>query len=218
MVDRYFKRLLDLVAALLSIIILSPILISIASMVLIFDGRPVIYSQRRVGRNFKPFSIYKFRTMSNGASLIRDGLQVKKDDVRVTMLGRILRKTSLDELPQLFNLLLGDVSIVGPRACLPEQIPYFNKKQCHRFKVRPGITGLAIIKGRASIPWSRRLRWDRVYVKRQSVALDLYIIVRTFLVVLFGKNIYYDHEKNGPAFDLADPHNLPQATKSEQEK
>ena len=117
--------------------------------------------------------------------------------------------------PQLLNLLRGDVSIVGPRACLPQQILYFNEKQSQRFQVRPGITGLAVIKGRASIPWSRRLRWDRVYLKRQSLALDLYIIARTLLVVLSGQNIYYDHEKYGPAFDLAAPDNLPQAEKGD---
>ena len=213
--NQHFKRSLDVLAALSLIIFLSPLLASIAALVFAFDGRPVLYTQKRVGKNFKTFFIFKFRTMSNGASQVRDGLQVKANDVRVTSLGKTLRMASLDELPQLLNLLRGDVSIVGPRACLPQQILYFNEKQSQRFQVRPGITGLAVIKGRASIPWSRRLRWDRVYLKRQSLALDLYIIARTLLVVLSGQNIYYDHEKYGPAFDLAAPDNLPQAEKGD---
>ena len=123
-----------------------------------------------------------------------------------------MRKTSLDELPQFFNLLKGDVSLVGPRACLPEQIEYFNERQRERFVVKPGITGLAVIKGRASIPWSQRLRWDRIYIKRHTIAFDFYIIIKTFFVILSAKNVYYNHKKHGPAFDLASPDNLPQAS------
>ncbi|WP_417811839.1 sugar transferase [Thalassospira alkalitolerans] len=216
--DYSLKRVLDFSISLLSIFFLIPVLTSIAIVLFFSDGRPILYTQKRVGKDMKVFSIYKFRTMSNGAHLVRDGLQVKMNDARVTKLGRILRKTSLDELPQLFNLLRGDVSLVGPRACLPEQIPYFNEKQRQRFKVRPGITGLAVIRGRASIPWSKRLRWDRVYIKCQSPALDLYIIARTFSVVLSGENVYYDHEKYGPAFDLAAPNDLPQAVESDRVK
>ena len=206
------KRIIDLWLSLLAIILLSPIFIGTILLMLVKQGRPVLFTQKRLGLNARVFSIYKFRTMTAGAHLARDGLQVKDNDVRVTKLGKMLRSTSLDELPQLFNILLGDIAIVGPRACLPEQLPYLNNAQRERFQVRPGLTGLATIKGRASIPWSRRLRWDRVYIKRQSFVLDIKIIIKTMFVVLSRENIYYDHVKYGPAFDLATPDNLPQAS------
>ena len=135
------------------LVLFLPLFTLVMALVVLIDGRPIIYSQTRVGKEMKLFAIYKFRTMTVGAHSVRDGLQVKLNDARVTKLGRILRKTSLDELPQFFNLLKGDVSLVGPRACLPEQIEYFNERQRERFVVKPGITGLAVIKGRASIPW-----------------------------------------------------------------
>ncbi len=206
-----YKRIVDFIISLFLICIFSPIMLAIAVLILIFDGQPIVYSQKRVGMNFKIFTIFKFRTMSHRSHAVRDGLQVGASDPRITKLGRMLRKSSLDELPQLFNMLSGDLSLVGPRACLPEQISYFNSKHRARFTVRPGITGLAIIKGRASIPWSRRLRWDRVYIKRRNFNLDLYIIFKTISVVFAGSNVYYDHEKKGPAFDLASSENLPQS-------
>ena len=163
------------------LVLFLPLFTLVMALVVLIDGRPIIYSQTRVGKEMKLFAIYKFRTMTVGAHSVRDGLQVKLNDARVTKLGRILRKTSLDELPQFFNLLKGDVSLVGPRACLPEQIEYFNERQRERFVVKPGITGLAVIKGRPLIPWSQRLRWDRIYIKRHTIAFDFYIIIKTFL-------------------------------------
>ncbi len=207
------KRVIDFTLALAAVIVLWPIFAVLAVLILIDDGRPILFSQERVGLNQKPFRIFKFRTMTTGAHLQRDGLQVAKNDIRITKLGKFLRATSLDELPQLLNIVRGDISIVGPRPCLPEQIPYFSEKQRERFDVRPGLTGLATIKGRASIPWSRRLRWDRVYIRKQSLWLDVLIVLRTVWVVLSRENIYYDLEKRGPAFDLASPDDLPQAKK-----
>lgn len=213
-----YERFFHIVFSLILLLILFPLLILIASLIIIFNGRPVTFCQNRVGKDVKIFSMYKFRTMTHNAQLVRDGLQVQEGDSRITRLGRILRKTSLDELPQLINMLKGDLSLVGPRACLPEQLPYFNLKHQTRFKIRPGLTGLAVIKGRASIPWSRRLRWDRVYVKHRSVSLDLYIIAMTVLVVLTGRNVYYDQKRHGPAFDLAPPDDLPQSADYGKEK
>ncbi|WP_375267071.1 sugar transferase [Planktotalea sp.] len=212
------KRFFDFLIAILAIFVLSPVFITIILVIFFKQGRPIFFTQKRLGLNAKVFNIYKFRTMTTGAHLVRDGLQVTSNDVRVTKVGKVLRSTSLDELPQLFNILLGDVAIVGPRACLPEQLPYFNKKQRERFRVRPGLTGLATIKGRASIRWSKRLRWDRVYINQQSLWLDIKIIIRTVFVVLSRENIYYDHSKYGPAFDLATPDDLPQAVAEENER
>lgn len=209
------KRGSDATIAFVCIIFLMPLFLCIAVAIILLDGKPVIFEQTRVGKNQTCFRIFKFRTMKKNAQLIRDGLQVKHNDHRVTKLGKVLRRSSLDELPQLFNILLGDISFVGPRACLPEQIKFFDLEHCQRFKVQPGLTGLAVIKGRASIPWSRRLRWDRIYVQKISLTLDVYIILKTFSVVLLGRNVYYDHEKYGPAFDLSSPDNLPQSTEVE---
>lgn len=216
----YFKikRFFDVAVAIVAITLFSPLLLLIFFLILACDGRPVIFSQVRVGKDQAKFKVFKFRTMSNNARFIRDGLQVKINDTRITRFGRYLRQSSLDELPQIFNILRGDISIVGPRACLPEQVQFFSEKQRERFLIVPGLTGLAVVRGRASIPWSRRLRWDRIYVSRKSLLLDIYIIYKTFHVVVSGSNVYYNLEKYGPAFDLVDPGNLPQSTERQSAK
>jgi len=170
----------------------------------------VFFTQERLGKGERVFRLYKFRTMVENAEFVRDGLAVKSGDSRITPLGRILRKTSLDELPQFINVLVGDISIVGPRPALPVQLQYYNDQQRRRFEVRPGITGLATVKGRCSIPWSRRIELDIDYIDNLTLMLDLIILFKTVYVVLSGKDTYYD-SSNGPAFDLADPDDLPQS-------
>lgn len=204
------KRLFDLVVSLSIIVILSPLYISIAILIKVSSTGPVLFTQKRVGKNGGVFTVLKFRTMVVGADKVKDGLAVKAGDSRVTWEGRFLRKTSLDELPQFFNVFMGDISIVGPRPALPEQLHYYNETQLRRLEMRPGITGLATIHGRASIPWSKRIEYDIVYIDNFSFWLDLKIMFKTVFVVLSGKGTYYDSE-SGPAFDLSPPDQLPQS-------
>ena len=208
----YIKRLFDLFVSTVVIVILFPFYIMIALLIKLSSPGPILFKQVRVGRNGKNFHIYKFRTMVVGADKVKDGLAVKSGDARITKEGVFLRKTSLDELPQFFNVFLGDLSIVGPRPALPEQLHYYDKVQLRRLEMQPGITGLATIKGRASIPWSQRILYDIEYIDNFSFWLDIIIMYKTIFVVLSGKGTYYD-PKNGPAFDLASPDDLPQSGK-----
>lgn len=208
----FVKRIFDFLVAAIIIILLSPVYIIIIFIIKFSSPGPILFSQIRVGKNGKNFKIYKFRTMNVGADKVKDGLAVKAGDSRITKEGSFLRKTSLDELPQFFNVILGDISIVGPRPGLPEQLHYYNETQMRRLEMQPGITGLATINGRASIPWSKRIAYDVEYIDNFSFYLDVKIMIKTFFVVLSGKDTYYDH-KNGPAFDLASPDDLPQSGK-----
>jgi undecaprenyl phosphate N,N'-diacetylbacillosamine 1-phosphate transferase len=209
-INSFLKRVMDIFIALIAITLLLPIIISLAILIKIDSKGPILFTQTRVGKGKVFFKIYKFRTMAINADKVKDGLQVKAGDTRITRFGTFLRKTSLDEIPQFFNVLKGDISLVGPRPALPEQLHYYNDTQMRRLEMQPGITGLATINGRASIPWSKRIAYDVEYIDNFSFYLDLKIIFNTFFVVLSGKDTYYDHT-NGPAFDLADPDDLPQS-------
>jgi lipopolysaccharide/colanic/teichoic acid biosynthesis glycosyltransferase len=204
------KRFIDFVLAVLFIILSLPLILVISALIKASSKGPVFFTQERVGKNGRIFNIYKFRTMVENAEFVRDGLAVDASDKRITKLGAILRKTSLDEIPQFINVVIGDISIIGPRPALPVQLKYYNAQQIRRFDVRPGITGLATVKGRCSIPWSKRIELDIEYIDTFSLLLDLKIFVKTMYVVLAGKDTYYD-ATNGPAFDLAHPDDLPQA-------
>ena len=211
-VQFFIKRFLDLVLSLVAIVVFSPVFVLIAGVVKLTSSGPIFFKQIRVGRYDKEFNIIKFRTMTTDSHLVKDGLAVHANDPRITKVGHFLRKTSLDEIPQFINVLRGDISIVGPRPGLPEQLKYFSLHQRTRTQVRPGITGLATVNGRASIPWSKRIEYDLLYINQFSLLLDIKIVLKTVYVVLAGKGTYYDHSQ-GPAFDLADPDDLPQARK-----
>lgn len=211
-INFYIKRIFDLFVATIVILILSPVYIMIAIIIKLSSTGPILFSQIRVGKNGKTFKIFKFRTMVVGADKVKDGLAVKADDSRITKEGAFLRKTSLDELPQFFNIFFGDISIVGPRPALPEQLHYYDETQMRRLEMQPGITGLATVNGRASIPWSQRIAYDIEYIDNFSFWLDVKIMFKTVFVVISGKGTYYD-PKNGPAFDLASPDDLPQSGK-----
>jgi len=204
------KRSIDITVAFIALLSLVPIMIVVAVLVKVSSPGPVFFVQNRVGLNKKGFKIFKFRTMMLGAADVRNGLAVAKGDARVTWIGKYLRKTSLDEIPQFINVLIGDISLVGPRPMLPEQLRYLKKCHLKRFDVRPGITGLATVNGRCSIPWSKRLEYDAKYVDQVGLWLDIKILFKTVLVVLSGEGTYYDSTR-GPAFDLADPNDLPQS-------
>lgn len=184
--EKYIKRLLDIVLSLCAIIVFSPVMLITALLVRIKLGSPVIFCQQRPGKidsktgKEKIFKMYKFRSMTDERN--EDG-KLLPDDVRLTPFGKILRSTSLDELPELFNILKGDMSIVGPRPLLVKYIELYSEQQRHRHDVRPGFTGLAQVNGRNAISWEDKFEWDVRYVNQISLWLDIKIIFKTVGVV-----------------------------------
>lgn len=189
MYQKCIKRALDFVFALLACIILSPIMLIVAILVRVKLGSPILFKQQRPGKNEKIFNMYKFRTMTDERD---DNGKLCSDEIRLTEFGKKLRRTSLDELPELFNILLGDMSIVGPRPLLVKYLPLYNDEQRKRHDVRPGVTGLAQVNGRNSISWEEKFKWDIEYVKNISFIGDLRIILKTFSVVLKKEGINSD--------------------------
>ncbi len=189
MYARYIKRWLDFILSLLAIIILSPILLIVALLVRIKLGSPVIFKQERPGLHEKIFTLYKFRTMTDEKD--KDG-NLLPDDQRLTKFGKLLRSTSLDELPELFNIFKGDMSIVGPRPLLVKYLPLYNEHQKHRHDVRPGFTGWAQCNGRNAISWEEKFDLDIYYVKHVSFRLDLSIIFKTIKIVFLREGISSD--------------------------
>jgi lipopolysaccharide/colanic/teichoic acid biosynthesis glycosyltransferase len=184
-VSRFLKRLLDRVAAVVLLVLLSPLLAAIALWILVDGGRPVLLAQERVGKGGRRFRMLKFRTMVPNAlelahELTDDPYGVVPDDPRITKPGRFLRRTSLDELPQLLNVLAGQMSLVGPRPDLVEQAANYSERYRGRLAVEPGITGWSQVNGREEITWPERIEQDLWYIEHWSLPLDLRIIVRTF--------------------------------------
>ncbi len=186
MYQKYIKRLLDIILSLLAIIIILPIFLIIGIFVLIFIGRPALFRQKRPGKNEKIFTMYKFRTMTNKKD--KDG-NLLPDELRLTKLGKILRKTSLDEIPEFINILKGDMSFVGPRPLLVEYLPYYTEEEHHRHDVRPGLTGLAQVSGRNLLNWDDRFKKDIEYVNNITFKNDLKIAFKTILIVLKKEGI-----------------------------
>ena len=184
------KRALDLVLAGLALLVTGvPILVAMAAIRLETSGHP-IYRQRRVGGGERPFDVYKLRTMVHGAEHMGAGMAVDEGDPRITRVGALLRRFSLDELPNLVNVLQGQMSIVGPRPTIPVQVAQYSERQRGRLAVKPGITGWAQVHGRAALPWSERIELDLWYVEHRSLRLDLRILARTARLVLGGHGIY----------------------------
>jgi sugar transferase EpsL len=175
------KRLLDLISCILLLILLSPIILFTAMFVKVKLGAPVLFKQKRPGLYGKPFYLYKFRTMTDGRD--RTG-NLLSDKLRLTPAGQLLRKYSLDELPQLINVLKGELSLVGPRPLLMEYLPLYTKEQAKRHLVKPGITGLSQISGRNTLSWEEKFKLDVWYVENQSLLLDLKILWRTVYKVI----------------------------------
>lgn len=175
------------------ILVFSPIIIVmmifISTLIAIFMGRPIFYLQERVGLNKKVFTIIKFRTMNKIKNSNLNYVDTSMDLQRITVLGKFLRSTSLDELPEILNVLKRDMSLVGPRPLLKEYLELYSKRQLQRHNVLPGITGLAQIRGRNTIDWEKRFNLDLIYIKKHSVLLDLKIIIITFLHIFTRKNM-----------------------------
>lgn len=197
MYRKYIKRILDVSLSASAIFVLTPVYIALYFVVWKKMGRPVFFTQERPGKNGKIFKMYKFRTMTNEKD--KEG-KLLPDDRRLNKFGKFLRSTSLDELPELFNILKGDMSLVGPRPLLVSYLPLYNKKQRHRHDVRPGLTGLAQVKGRNSISWEERFDFDVQYVKELSFLLDLKIILMTVWKVISRDGINEEGNATMTAF------------------
>lgn len=183
---KYIKHPMDFVLSLIAILLLSPVFLVIAVLVRINLGSPVIFKQKRPGLNEKIFTLYKFRTMTNERN---ESGELLPDGERLTKFGSWLRTISLDELPELFNILKGDMSIVGPRPLLVQYLPLYNEQQRRRHEVRPGLTGLAQVNGRNAISWEDKFDYDVEYVENISFFLDLKIIAKTFSKVFKREGI-----------------------------
>jgi lipopolysaccharide/colanic/teichoic acid biosynthesis glycosyltransferase len=173
------NRVADVAIAGGALLVASPLLALAALAVKLEDGGPVLYRQTRVGRDGTDFELLKLRTMVVGAETMGAGLAVNRGDTRITRAGRFLRKLSLDELPQLWNVVRGDMSVIGPRPTLRYQVEQYDERQRHRLDVKPGITGWAQVNGRAALPWAERIELDVWYVEHRSLLLDLRILART---------------------------------------
>ena len=184
------KRALDVVIAGVGTIVSVPVIAWLALLIRLESPGSPLYTQVRVGRDGRPFAIYKLRTMVSGAEFQGAGLAIAQGDSRITRIGALLRRTSLDELPNLWNVLKGEMSIVGPRPTLQQQVDKYTERQRGRLSVKPGITGWAQVNGRASLPWPERIELDLWYVEHRSLALDLQILRRTVDQVIGGGDIY----------------------------
>ncbi len=205
---RYIKRLLDIVLSVMALIVLSPILVVVAILIRIKLGSPVVFKQERPGYKGKVFTMFKFRTMldpqtRDGIKLndkerlecIEKGIDVLSDQERLTSLGRALRATSIDELMELWNVLKGDMSIVGPRPLATIYLPYYSKEEMRRHDVRPGLTGWAQVHGRNSATWKKRFEYDIYYVDHCSFFLDLKTILKTVTIVVKREGIGQGSER-----------------------
>lgn len=191
------KRVVDIVGASVGIILLAPVMLAVALLVLLTMGRPVLFRQQRPGLRGKPFTLYKFRTMRDARSASGELLP---DELRLTTFGKWLRSTSLDELPELFNVLKGEMSLVGPRPLLMEYLPRYSPEQARRHEVKPGITGWAQVNGRNALTWEEKFRMDVWYVDHWNLWLDMKILLLTIWKVLKREGISAEGSATMPVF------------------
>jgi lipopolysaccharide/colanic/teichoic acid biosynthesis glycosyltransferase len=191
------SRALDIVLAAVLLVVTAPLLALVALAIRLESRGPVFYRQRRVGRHGRPFQLWKLRTMVPGAEAMGAGIYVLEGDPRITRVGRMLRRFSFDELPNLLNVLQGDMAMVGPRPTVHEQVDRYTERQRRRLEVKPGITGWAQINGRTSLPWPERIELDVWYVEHRSVRLDLRILARTARMLATGRGLYSEDLKQG---------------------
>jgi lipopolysaccharide/colanic/teichoic acid biosynthesis glycosyltransferase len=186
----FLSRVLDLAIAVPASIVTTPVIGVLALVIRLESPGHPIYTQTRVGKDGEPFQIYKLRTMVRGAEFTGAGLAIQEGDDRITRVGQVLRRYSLDELPNLWNVVRGEMSIVGPRPTLTVQVDQYTPRQRGRLAVKPGLTGWAQVNGRASLPWAKRIELDLWYVEHRSLALDAKIIARSVAMVLSGQDLY----------------------------
>lgn len=198
MLGQHIKRIIDVALALVGCLLLWPLGVLVAIAIRIDTPGPTFFRQKRLGRDRVPFEIVKFRTMTDRKVIDQhdEPILVSGADDRITRVGRFLRLSSLDELPQLINVLRGDMSLVGPRPILPEQLEVVPESKFERFAVRPGITGLAQVRGRRSLDWMKQLEYDVEYSRRAGPIVDLIIMLRTLFVVFTGSGVYAGSSRN----------------------
>jgi lipopolysaccharide/colanic/teichoic acid biosynthesis glycosyltransferase len=184
------RRAVDIIVSATGLVCAAPLLALAALAIRLESPGPVIYRQRRIGRDGRAFDVLKLRTMVDGAEHIGAGLAVDRGDARITRVGSLLRRLSLDELPNLLNVLRGEMSLIGPRPTLPHQVEAYDERQRGRLAIRPGITGWAQVNGRTSLPWPERIELDLHYIEHRSIELDLEILRRTIVVLLGGEGLY----------------------------
>lgn len=184
------KRIMDIILALVFFLCFLPLFVLIAILIKVTSKGPVLFLQERVGLNGSLFMICKFRTMVVGAENMGAGYEVTGDDSRITSIGKWLRRFSFDEFPQIWNILKGEMSFVGPRPTLSYQVERYSKEEARRLLVKPGVTGLAQIHGRNAISWAERIKWDLYYIDHYSLLLDLIILVKTIKIWITGKGLY----------------------------
>jgi lipopolysaccharide/colanic/teichoic acid biosynthesis glycosyltransferase len=190
-------RALDLVLSSALLALSSPFLAAAALAIRLESRGPAFYRQRRVGKDGVPFELWKLRTMVPGAEAMGAGIYVLEGDPRITRVGRLLRRLSLDELPNLINVVKGDMAIVGPRPTIQEQVDRYTERQRRRLEVKPGITGWAQVNGRTSLPWPERIELDIWYVEKRSLRLDLRILARTVRLLVTGQGLYSEDRYQG---------------------
>lgn len=193
MYSHFVKRFIDIIFSSLILIISSPIMLLTAILIKVDSRGPIIYKQVRLGINENKFMILKFRTMTNKERKVHKN--VFKDDPEVTYVGKYLRRFKVDELPQIFNVIKGEMTIVGPRPCLPEIKSLFGKYSIDRFKVKPGLTSLAAIKGSIYLSWEEKGFWDALYTRKVSFNLDTLIILKTIIVIFKGEDNMFNKRK-----------------------
>lgn len=190
--QRFFKRQMDFWGALAALILLAPLLLAIALLIKLETPGPVFYRRTRVGKDGRPLSPFKFRTMAEKADRQGLGLNVQEGDSRITRAGKVLRAWGLDEFPQLLNVLKGEMSLIGPRPMLPEQAALLNEEQKKRLVMKPGMGGLALVKGRNALTWAERIAYDVEYVEKWNLLMDLKLIFQTLWVVLVKRRGLYE--------------------------
>jgi len=184
------RRAVDIAVSSLALLLAAPVL-AVAALAIRLESRgPIVYRQARSGLNGHEFEVLKLRTMVDGAEHIGAGLAINRNDSRITRVGAFLRRTSIDELPNLLNVLCGEMSLIGPRPTLPVQVEQYTPRQRGRLQIKPGITGWAQVNGRATLPWPERIELDLYYIEHRSLALDLRILKRTVAMVLGGSDLY----------------------------
>ena len=199
MYGKFVKRFLDILISLTAIVLLSPLLLLLWILVRSKLGKPALFTQQRPGKNEKIFKLYKFRSMMDERD---DKGELLPDEVRLTSFGKLLRASSLDELPELFNILKGDMSLIGPRPLLVRYLPYYTSQERHRHDVRPGLTGLAQVNGRNALGWEERFAFDLEYVNRLTLGMDLKIIGMTVGKVLKRSGTLSGAEQTVADFDV----------------